>query len=85
MKCKDVLSCAYGMELTAQSAIAQFGAKAKGKLANPAVTGQPEDQLRSPFETLLADIALLCNFPKAAVSAVGESSLSSSRRVRTLP
>ena len=68
--------CIYSMELTAQSAIAKFGAKAKEKLSNPAITGQPEDQLRSPFENLLADVAVLCSFPKTAVSAVGESALS---------
>jgi hypothetical protein len=50
--------------------------KAREKLANPAVAGQPEDQLRNPFENLLADLAQLCSFPKGAVGAVGESSLS---------
>jgi hypothetical protein len=64
------------MKLTIHSAIANFGAKAKEKLANPAISGQPEDQLRSPFENLLADIAELSNLPKSAVAAVGESSLS---------
>jgi hypothetical protein len=64
------------MEINVKSAISKFGAKAKEKLANPAVSGQPEDQLRNPFENLLADIAQLCEFPKGAVSAVGESSLS---------
>lgn len=63
------------MELDVKSAISKFGAKAKEKLANPAVSGQPEDQLRNPFENLLADIAELCEFSKGAVSAVGESSL----------
>ena len=64
------------MELTLNSAIAKFGLKAKEKLSNPAVTGQPEDQLRNPFENLLADLAKLCGLQKDAVSAVGESSLS---------
>src|SRR5580698_2609635 len=64
------------MELTLNSAIANFGLKAKEKLSNPAVTGQPEDQLRNPFENLLADLAKLCGLQKDAVSAVGESSLS---------
>ncbi len=44
------------MALTLKSAIATFGAKAKEKLSNPAATGQPEDQLRAPFEHLLADL-----------------------------
>jgi hypothetical protein len=61
---------------TVDSAIATFGAKSKEKLANPAATGQPEDQLRAPFEHLLVDLAELSNLPKAAVTAVGESSVS---------
>lgn len=64
------------MKLTVSSVIATFGAKAKEKLANPAATGQPEDQLRAPFEYLLAELAELSNLPKAAVAAVGESSVS---------
>lgn len=63
-------------QLTIESAVARFGAKAKEKLANPAVTGQPEDQLRAPLEHLLAELAELCKIPQSAVAAVGESSLS---------
>lgn len=37
-----------------QIAVGKFGADAKAKLANPAATGQPEDQLRGPLETLIA-------------------------------
>src|SRR3989442_2454282 len=62
--------------LSIGSAIATFGAKAKSKLANPGVTGEPEDQLRAPFEQLLADLAELSNVPRTKVVAVGESSLS---------
>src|SRR5271154_3659470 len=64
------------MKPTLSSAIAAFGAKAKEKLANPAASGQPEDQLRTPFEQLLGEIAEISNFGKAAISAVGESSVS---------
>jgi hypothetical protein len=64
------------MKPTVSSAIATFGARAKEKLANPAASGQPEDQLRAPFEQLLADLSELSNLSKAAVSAVGESSVS---------
>jgi hypothetical protein len=64
------------MKLTLNSAIAAFGAHAKEKLANPAATGQPEDQLRAPFEQLLIEFAELCNIPKTVVAAVGESSVS---------
>jgi hypothetical protein len=64
------------MKATLSSAIATFGAKAKEKLNNPSATGQPEDQLRAPFEQLLADLAELCNLQKSNVTAVGESPLS---------
>ena len=63
------------MKLTVNSAIASFGAKAKEKLANPAASGQPEDQLRAPFEHLLAELAELSSIPKTVVAAVGESSV----------
>ena len=63
------------MKLTIDSAVATFGAKAKEKLSNPAATGQPEDQLRAPFEHLLAELAELSLLPKSAVAAVGESSI----------
>ncbi len=64
------------MDLTLPSAVATFGARAKAKLANPAASGEPEDQLRAPFEQLLADLAELCGLPRHAVAAVGESSIS---------
>jgi hypothetical protein len=62
--------------VSVNSAIATFGASAKAKLANPGARGEPEDQLRAPFEQLLADLAELSSFPKTAVAAVGESSVS---------
>ena len=64
------------MKPTTASAIAAFGAAAKQKLANLAASGEPEDQLRAPFEQLLGDMAELANIPRAKVTAVGESSLS---------
>jgi hypothetical protein len=64
------------MNLTLRSAIATFGSSAKAKLANPAATGEPEDQLRAPLERLLVDLAELCKLPRSAVVPVGESSLS---------
>ena len=65
------------MKPTLQTAISAFGTKAKSKLSNPAASGEPEDQLRAPFETLLSDLAELCAIPRAAVTAVGETSLAS--------
>ena len=67
---------ATGMKPTTASAVAAFGAAANQKLSNLAASGEPEDQLRAPFETLLADLAELANIPRAKVAAVGESSLS---------
>jgi hypothetical protein len=63
--------------VTLESAVAAFGASAKAKLANPAVTGQPEDQLRAPLEGLIKDLAELCHVSRSTVTPVGESSLSS--------
>lgn len=64
------------MKQSLSSAISAFGQKAKEKLANPGASGAPEDQLRAPFEHLLADLAELLNIPRTAVTAVGESSVS---------
>jgi hypothetical protein len=63
--------------LTLQTAIARYGAQAKTKLHNVAVSGEPEDQLRAPFEGLIHDLAELCGFPQNTVAAVGESALAS--------
>ena len=62
--------------LDLKTVIARFGAEAKAKLANPGVTGEPEDQLRAPLEWLFADLAELCGFRREWLVAVGESSLS---------
>src|SRR3954451_15465988 len=62
--------------LDLKTAIAQFGAEVKAKLANPGATGEPEDQLRAPLERLFADLAELCGFKPEWLTAVGESSLS---------
>ncbi len=63
-------------------AISAFGLAAKTKLANPSATGEPEDQLRSPFEGLLGDMAELANIPRAKVVAVGETAI---RDLKTRP
>ncbi len=64
------------MPLTLAAAVSQFGADAKAKLHNVAARGEPEDQLRSPLEALLADLAELCGQRRDSVVAVWESSLS---------
>jgi hypothetical protein len=63
------------MKLTLEEAISKFGSKAKDKLANPSTTGRPEDQLRSPFEQLLADVSDLIGISSSDVIAVDESPL----------
>ena len=68
------------MPLTLESAIATFGKSIKAKLSNPATIGQPEDQLRSPFERLLIDVAELLKV--SDVTPVGESAL---RELKTRP
>lgn len=55
--------------------ISEFGTSAKGKLANAAVTGAPEDQLRAPLETLVLQLAELAGHHKSAVRLVGETTL----------
>lgn len=57
-------------------AISRFGAAVKPKLSGIAVPGAPEDQLRGPFEVLLAEIALSLGFSAAGIVATGEASLS---------
>ncbi len=64
------------MTLTLQTAISRYGAQAKAKLHDVAASGEPEDQLRAPLETLVDDLAQLCGFGPQAVTAVGESSIS---------
>ncbi len=70
------------MGLSIEKAISDFGDAAKRKLANPAATGQPEDQLRAPFERLLQDVAAICSFRDGAVVPVGETS---QRDLKTRP
>ena len=70
------------MSLTIETAVSAFGRAAKLKLSNPAAIGQPEDQLRAPFELLLEDVASLCNLHAGTVVAVGETS---QRDLKTRP
>ncbi len=65
------------MKLDLASAMSRFGAEAKAKLSNPSASGEPEDQLRAPLETLFADMAELCGLRRNDLAAVGESSIAS--------
>jgi hypothetical protein len=53
--------------------VSAFGAQARAKLADPAVTGAREDQLRAPLERLIVELADLAGLP--APSLVGEATL----------
>jgi hypothetical protein len=48
---------------TVADAVSNFGASAKAKLSNVAITGAPEDQLRGPLEALLHDLAEIGGLP----------------------
>lgn len=63
-------------KLDLKQVVARYGAEAKATLANPAVTGEPEDQLRTPLVRLFKDLAELCGLKADWLAAVGESALS---------
>ena len=58
-----------------QEAISNFGQETKAKLSNPGASGAPEDQLRSPLEALITDLAVLAGLDPGTLVAVGEMSL----------
>jgi hypothetical protein len=61
---------------TVADAVSHYGANTKSKLANAAISGAPEDQLRGPLETFVRDLAELGGLPPGAVRLVGETTLS---------
>jgi hypothetical protein len=67
---------------TIASAVAAFGATLRPKLANIAIGGAPEDQLRGPLEVLLRDLAEIAGLPAGSVTAVGETGLA---ELKTIP
>ena len=60
---------------TLASAVSVFGASVKPKLANAAIGGAPEDQLRGPLDALFHDLAEIAGLPAGGVHLVGETSL----------
>ncbi|MDE1934411.1 MAG: DNA methyltransferase, partial [Bradyrhizobium sp.] len=60
---------------TVANIVANFGASAKSKLSNVAISGAPEDQLRGPLEILFHDLAEIGGLPAKAISFVGETTL----------
>jgi len=59
------------------AAVSRFGVSLKAKLSGKAAIGAPEDQLRAPLETLIADLAAILLFKAGDVVAIGETTLSS--------
>lgn len=59
---------------TLDDAISAFGAAAKATLDNPAITGEPEDQLRTPLVALVKAIAGLTGLVAHNTELVGETS-----------
>ena len=56
-------------------AVSAFGASARSKLDNPAISGAPEDQLRAPLEVLFKDLAKAGGLQPSTVQFVGETTL----------
>lgn len=56
--------------------MSRFGVRLKSKLSGQGVSGAPEDQLRAPLESLIADVSGLLLFRPGEVVAVGETTLS---------
>jgi Type ISP C-terminal specificity domain/N-6 DNA Methylase len=61
--------------MSVEEAVSSFGAAAKAKLSNPAVSGAPEDQLRAPLEALFERLGRIAGLPEGALSLVGEASI----------
>lgn len=67
---------------TVADAVSNFGASAKAKLSNVAISGAPEDQLRGPLDTLLHNLAEISGLPRKAINLVGEATL---KHLKTRP
>lgn len=61
------------MELT--ELVRKYGEQVAKKLGELAIVGEPEDQLRAPLETLVADLAALVGRDVKKLTVVGETSL----------
>jgi len=60
---------------TVATAVSNYGASVKPKLASIAIEGAPEDQLRGPLDALVRDLAELGGLPAGSVHLIGETSL----------
>ncbi|NJN36031.1 MAG: hypothetical protein HC794_02020 [Nitrospiraceae bacterium] len=57
---------------TVSDALSAFGKDVQAKLNDPAARGEPEDQLRGPFEALISHLNILIGKDADGVTAVGE-------------
>jgi hypothetical protein len=57
------------------AALSRFGAAVTPKLADLTAAGEPEDQLRGPFETLFGDLADAAGLDAGKLTMIGESRL----------
>lgn len=62
--------------MTLAAVISAYGAALKSKLSNPAIGGQPEDQLRNPLEQLIPQIGALSGATTGKIEMVGETKIS---------
>ena len=56
-------------------AVSAFGKAVAARLSSAAASGEPEDQLRGPFENLVQQLAPLCGLKTTPVVTIGESSV----------
>jgi len=61
--------------MTLAEAVSAFGASAKAKLSNKAISGEPEEQLREPLVALVHGLAEINNLTAGALTLVGETAL----------
>src|SRR5205085_572399 len=63
------------MKVTLDAAVSRFGEAVRAKLNDVSAMGEPEDQLRGPFENLVADINALIGSDANSVVIIGETRL----------
>lgn len=64
---------------TLKDAVSAFGAAAKAKLSSIAISGAPEEQLRTPLDTLFRDLADISATVTGKIDLIGETSLAEAK------
>ncbi len=62
-------------ELTLSGAISKFGDSVLKKLKSPSVSGEPEEQLRTPLDILIREFVELLGHPRESVDVIGETKI----------